>query len=557
MPSTANIWKPNPKQELFLSIPTTIKEGFYGGGAGSGKSDVLLMYGLVHKWHEHPQFKQVFMRRTHADLKKEIVPRSREIYPRFGAKFNGTDMVWTFPRPDQFGATAYNPQGAMIFLGHCEHEKDVHMYDSMEISLFTPDELTLYTEWIYLYITFERNRAPKGSGLPSITRAAGMPGGIGHKFVNTRFVKPYKPGGVILEGKGGNKRIFIRATLEDNKDHIDPTYAQSLEGLPEAEKRAKKYGDFDAYIGQVFDELRKKRYPDEPDNALHSCQPFDIPSWWPKLLIGDWGYTAMCYWGFYAISPQKRVYLYRELCWYKTKISEWGAVLKTFCEKEDYKIIKVCQSAGQERGQENTIQQQISDALEREVELTQNSQGSRVAGKMLVHEYLRWKPMPQPPLAEMPAYNEEYALKLYRVKGEEAYKSYLAMFNPPEIETNIPRLQIFLCESDEHDGHPNCCPIIFESLEACVYAAPKNDVPAEDVAEFNGDDPYDDLRYALDSVDNYVVEAQQEFEKVQHHERVVQQLAASNDWTAFYRGMQKNEIINRIRGVRRYHKGVH
>ena len=72
-------WKPNKRQAIFLSIPLTIKEAMYGGGAGSGKSDVLLMYGIVHRWHENPKFKQVFMRRTTPDLKKEIVPRSREI----------------------------------------------------------------------------------------------------------------------------------------------------------------------------------------------------------------------------------------------------------------------------------------------------------------------------------------------------------------------------------------------------------------------------------------------------------------------------------------------
>ena len=177
-----DFWKPNRKQAEFLALPWTIKEGFYGGGAGSGKSDVLLVYGIMHRLHENPLFKQVFMRRTYPDLKKEIVGRTREIYPKFGAKFNATDMIWTFPRPDQFGS-GENPTGAMIFLGHCEQEKDVHNYDSMEISLFTPDELTNCTEYIYLYIAFERNRAPKGSGLPSIVRGAGMPGGIGHTFV--------------------------------------------------------------------------------------------------------------------------------------------------------------------------------------------------------------------------------------------------------------------------------------------------------------------------------------------------------------------------------------
>jgi hypothetical protein len=135
-------WKPNPKQEQFLAIPVTVKEALYGGGAGSGKSDVLLIYGVVHRWHEHPLFKQVFMRRTHKDLKKEIVGRSRELYSKYGATYNGTDMIWTFPRPDQIGSGWMGNAGAQIFLGHCEHEKNVHDYDSMEISLFTPDELT-------------------------------------------------------------------------------------------------------------------------------------------------------------------------------------------------------------------------------------------------------------------------------------------------------------------------------------------------------------------------------------------------------------------------------
>jgi hypothetical protein len=34
-----NEWKPSPKQAEFLSIPTSIKEAAYLGGAGSGKSD--------------------------------------------------------------------------------------------------------------------------------------------------------------------------------------------------------------------------------------------------------------------------------------------------------------------------------------------------------------------------------------------------------------------------------------------------------------------------------------------------------------------------------------
>src|SRR5687767_4289262 len=267
-------WKPNPKQAEFLSLPWSIKEAAYAGGAGSGKSDVLLIYPLAHKLHENPRFKQVFMRRTFPELRNEIVPRSREIYRGFGASFNKSDMAWTFPREDQFGTGVghSNNGGAIVYLGHCEDENDVHKYDSMEINLFTPDEITSFTEYIYLYIGFTRVRTSDPT-LPAIIRAAGMPGGVGHTFVKRRFVDPYPKGGKIIIGRGGNKRVFIHSTLADNP-HIDPAYAQSLEALPEAEKRAKKYGDWDAYLGQVFEEFRDKKYPDEPENALHVIPEF-------------------------------------------------------------------------------------------------------------------------------------------------------------------------------------------------------------------------------------------------------------------------------------------
>ena len=192
-------WEPNPKQEAFLELPFEIKEALYGGGAGSGKTDVLLMYGICHGLHRNPLFKQVYMRRTRPDMKKEVVMRTRELYAPFGATYNGTDMIWTFPRPDQYGSGMPN-SGAQIFLAHCEEEKDVHNFDSMEISLFTPDELTNCTDYIYLYIGFERNRAPKGSGLPAIIRAAGMPGGVGHTFVKKRFIDPCPVGNQIIIG---------------------------------------------------------------------------------------------------------------------------------------------------------------------------------------------------------------------------------------------------------------------------------------------------------------------------------------------------------------------
>lgn len=533
-----NEWRPEPKQELFLSIPTTVKEAFYGGGAGSGKSDVLLLYGIVHRWHEHPKFKQVFMRRTYPELRNEIIPRSRELYRKFGATLNKTEMCWTFPRTDQYGGTGGTNEGAMIFLGHCENEDDVHQYDTMQICLYTPDELTSITEWIYTYITFQRNRAPKDSGLPSITRAAGMPGGIGHTWTYKRFIKPFPKGGKIIVGKGGNKRIYIHSTLEDNK-HIDPTYKQSLQGITiEAERKAKLLGDWDAYQGQVFDEFRDRKFEDESSNAIHVIEPFDIPSWWPKLLIGDWGFAAMTWLGWVAVSPNRRIYIYREQYWTKTKIAEWAPHVKSYIDKENPRLVRFCKSAGQDRGQEHTIQQQIEDELGVSVELSNNSPGSRIAGKILIHEYLRWQPKFQSE-TEIPVYDEEYAMWIMRNRGMNEYKSYLNSFSPQEPETNLPKLQIF-----------KGCEVLIEAIKACSYDKKK----VEDIEEFSGDDPIDGLRYIVDAAETYFDESNQEFRKIQKQEALAKQLERTQDYTAFYRNARKldSESEDMIKPVSRY-----
>lgn len=540
MDRNPNEWRPEPKQELFLSVPTSVKEAFYGGGAGSGKSDVLLLYGIVHRWHENPRFKQVFMRRTFPELRNEIIPRSRELYRRFGATLNKTEMCWTFPRPDQYGGTGGANEGAMIFLGHCENEDDVHKYDSMQINLFTPDELTSITEWIYLYIGFQRVRSPVPE-LPAIIRAAGMPGGIGHTWTYKRFIKPAPKGGKIIVGRGGNKRIYIHSTLEDNR-YIDPTYRQSLQGITiEAERKAKLLGDWDAYQGQVFDEFRDRKFDDEPANAIHVVEPFEIPSWWPRIVIGDWGFAAMTWVGWAAISPNKRVYIYREQYWVKTKIADWAPQIKVFIDRENPRLIRFCKSAGQDRGQEHTIQQQIEDELGQSVELSNNTPGSRIAGKILIHEYLRWQPK-QVSDQELPTYNEEYAMWIMRNRGMTEYKSYMNSFNPPEPETNVPKLQIF----------KDACPVLVEAIKACSYDKPKGNKPAEDIAEFEGDDPIDGLRYLVDAAEGFFDESNQEFKRIQQQEALVNQLSTSHDWTAFYRNMRKTEVDDTIKPVGRY-----
>lgn len=521
-----NIWKPTAKQEQFLSIPFTVREALFGGGNGSGKTDLLLMFPLVHRLHENPRFKQVLMRRTFPELRNEVVPRSKQIYSKFGAEFNKSDMIWTFP------------SGAMVFLGHCETDDDVHKYDSMEINVFSPDELTSLTEFQYTYVAMTRVRTSDRT-LPAIVRAAGMPGGIGHNFVKKRFIDPAPKGGRIIEGRAGNKRIYIHSTLDDNP-HIDDKYARALEGISsEAERQARRYGSWEAYLGQVFEEFRDRHYADEPDNALHVIEPFDIPEWWPKIVAIDWGFNAKTWVGFAAISPMKRVYVYRELVFHRTKIEEWASYVREYIESDQPRVIKMCKSAGQDRGQEHTILQQVSSALNANVQLTSNTAGSRVAGKMLLHEYFRWQTK-HVPVREQLVYDEAHAQWLIRNKGMDAYNSYIESLQPEMSEANLPKVQIF-----------NTCPELINAIKACSY----DKTHVEDVAEFEGDDAYDGFRYLIDACDRYFGEAESEMVKVQEQEKIAREFEESRDWNKLFaraRAMENSERKKSF-GVRRYH----
>jgi hypothetical protein len=94
---------------------------------------------------------------------------------------------------------------------------------------------------------------------------------------------------------------------------------------------------------------------------------------------------------------------------------------------------------------------------------------------------------------------------------------------------------------------------LIEAIKACSYDKPKGNKPAEDIAEFEGDDPIDGLRYLVDAAQGFFEDSIEEFKRVEKQEALVQQLEVSQDWTAFYRNMQKVESDSEtVRPVARY-----
>jgi hypothetical protein len=265
----ARDWRAQPKQAAFLTAPED--EVFYGGAAGGGKTDGELMLGY-RTCMALPGSRVLLLRRTFADLSKggAAIDRSHELFGGIG-KYNQQEHRWRFPN------------GSWLDFGHLQYEHTVTNYQGAQYDVVLWDELTQFTEYQYLYV-LSRVRSPRG--YPVKFRATGNPGGIGHGWVRKRFVDAAPWGDPFAttndSGETAGSGRFIPAKLADNRQLLarDPGYANRLNALPYALRKALKDGDWDVFEGQVFVEWRRD---------THVVRPFTIPASCRRRVGLDWG----------------------------------------------------------------------------------------------------------------------------------------------------------------------------------------------------------------------------------------------------------------------------
>lgn len=219
--------RPFENQVYFLT--NNSEELLYGGMAGGGKSDALLMSALQYVTEE--DYSALILRRTFKDLSQPnaIMDRARrwlsEPVSRGIVHHDKTTKTWTFP------------SGATLTFGYLAHDNDLDQYQGSELQFVGFDELTQFTEKQYTYL-HSRLRKLKSSNIPIRMRGATNPGGRGHDWVKKRFIIPDSP------------QPFIQSAYTDNKYLDTEQYEKQLDKLDPLTKMQLKDGDWDAVINE-------------------------------------------------------------------------------------------------------------------------------------------------------------------------------------------------------------------------------------------------------------------------------------------------------------------
>lgn len=284
----------SPKQREFLRADGNVAdEVLFGGAAGGGKSYGQIVDAMLYAL-KYPKSKQLILRRTFPDLERSIIVLSLQIIPQNLARYNASKHRWRFVN------------GSVIEMGYCAAERDVHQYQGAEYDVIRLDELTHFTEYIYVYLL---SRLRGSLPYPRQMKASTNPGGVGHYWVKARFVDIGPAGEVheMVDGETGikSKRLYLPSLLKDNPFLLagDANYERRLMLLPEKERRALLLGDWDVMAGQYFDMFRR---------GIHTFRPEELPGEGTRFVSIDYGQDMFCAL-FGLLDERGRMWVYKEI----------------------------------------------------------------------------------------------------------------------------------------------------------------------------------------------------------------------------------------------------
>jgi phage terminase large subunit-like protein len=218
---------PTERQLTFLEL--NCLDALFGGAAGGGKSDGLLMAALM--FAQVPGYAALIVRRNFTDLKLPggLLDRSIDWLRNVpGAKYNAQAHRWKFK------------EGSTLQFGFADKEGDEKRYHGAEFQYAGIDEAVQFTE-TQIKFFFERIRRKRDIPVPLRVRLGTTPGGVSHEFLKKRYIDPGTPG-----------KVFVPAKLPDNPHLDQEQYVESLAEVDSLRRKQMLDGDWDAVEGGRF-----------------------------------------------------------------------------------------------------------------------------------------------------------------------------------------------------------------------------------------------------------------------------------------------------------------
>jgi predicted phage terminase large subunit-like protein len=239
------------------------RECLYGGAAGGGKTDALLMAAL--QYVHVPGYAALVLMRSYADLTlpKAAMSRAREW------------LGGTTARPIDGGREWRFPSGASLTFGYLDHAGDEQRYRTAEFQFVAFDELTRFPEHQYTFL-FSRLRKTIGDpktcsmhDVPLRMRAATNPGDKYGEWVKKRFIPDeyLREKGEARFGRVWWKgsRLFVPARLQDNPTLDADDYRKNLAELLPVVRAQMEHGDWGAHEFGHFRPEWWRRYEEFSD----------------------------------------------------------------------------------------------------------------------------------------------------------------------------------------------------------------------------------------------------------------------------------------------------
>lgn len=256
------IWSANDgPQRQFLQ--SRVFEVLYGGAAGGGKTDALIMSPISQLELEHQRYKRGDIKRSRGwalHIRKvmpnllQTISRAKLLYEAIDkhVHWNATEHTFTFSC------------GYVIQYGHMEHSDSYLRYLGAEYTEVDWDELTEHEEEPYTFLMTRVRTSDRDLQPYCRVRSATNPVGIGLPWVRRRFVDPAPPKTIIRENVAlpdgaviSMDRMFIPSRVTDNP-YIDKRYIANLINKRAVLRQQLYYGDWyaidGAFLGDIWDQ---------------------------------------------------------------------------------------------------------------------------------------------------------------------------------------------------------------------------------------------------------------------------------------------------------------